>query len=76
MDGHAAVIPLLSAQLQLLARQTLPQIRFRILALHFLKENIPHLIVAAQVLDLMYQFVFDGYSSSSNFSSCQIPSIS
>ena len=35
-----------------------PYIAFRVAAFHFLEKHIPHLVVAAQILDLMDQFIF------------------
>lgn len=57
MDGDA-VAAALGGDLDVRALENVPYIFRRVAALHLFKENIPHLIVAAQVLDLPYHFIF------------------
>ena len=40
-----------------------PDIRHRILRFDFKEEHIPHLVVAAKILDLPHQFVFPHWTS-------------
>ena len=65
-DGTAGSF--LHGQFDLLSLQTLPEVIFRIFAFHLFKEDIPHLVVAAQVFDLAYQFIFRHFASSFRFS--------
>lgn len=58
MDGHGPRPGPVYGQLDLLALQPLADKAFRIVTGHLLEKDVPHLVVAAQILDLVNEFVF------------------
>ena len=58
MDGHGTRPGPVYGQLDLLAPEPLADKAFRIVTGHLLEKDVPHLVVAAQILNFVDEFVF------------------
>lgn len=58
MDGHGPRPGPVYGQLDLLALQPLADEALRIVTGHLLEKDVPHLVVAAQILNFVNEFVF------------------
>ena len=58
MDGYLAVGAGLGGQVDDFAGEFFPDIGFGVVTFHFVEEDVPHLVVAAQVFDFVYQLIF------------------
>ena len=75
MDGHGPRPGPVYGQLYLLTLQPLADKAFRIVTGHLLEKDVPHLVVAAQILDLVNEFVFLHEKTSSGFDAKKILTI-
>ena len=67
MDGHGPRPGPVYGQLDFLALQPLADKALRIVTGYLLEKDVPHLVVAAQILDLVHQFVFLHNKTSGGF---------
>ena len=67
MDGHGPRPGPVYGQLDLLALQPLADKAFRIVTGHLLEKDVPHLVVAAQILNFVNEFVFLHNKTSGGF---------
>lgn len=56
-NGDAAVVPAGDGQLCLFGLKHRPHIAFRVVGLHLIEENVPHLVVPAEILNLPHHFI-------------------
>ena len=57
MDGHLTVGTGFGGQVDDLAGELVPDVLLGVDAFHFVEENITHLVIAAQIFDLVYQLI-------------------
>ena len=62
IDRYSAVRPCFRGKVHCPAPQNAADIGNRVIGFHLFKEDVPHLIVGAQVLDLPYQLVLRHYA--------------
>ena len=58
VDSDRTVLSLFCTYIHGFAFQKGADIALRIVSIHLIKENIPHLIIGTKILDLSYHFVF------------------
>ena len=57
MNGHLTVGAGLGGQVDDFAGELFPDVAFGAIAFHFVEKDVPHLVVAAQVFNFMYQLI-------------------